>query len=317
MMKKTLFFLYLFLLMACGDKKEREIAEISVPFETIRFDQIFFHTKPEKFPELKNKYSHFFSQEVADSVWINKLSDTLQRELFTETQKKFQDFSSQEQNLKAVFQHIKYYFPKFTPPKVFTLISEVDYRSRVIYADSLLLIGLDNYLGENHHFYDGIAQYTRFEFQEKFLPTDVARAVSDIIVPRQRTLSFLDTMVYEGKKLYVSQLFLPKVSEQDILKYPNDKYLWAKENESEIWRYFVQNQLLYSTDKRTLSRFIDPAPFSKFYMELDSQSPGGIGKYIGLRIVQAYMKKYPDDFNKMLTLNGETLFKEANYKPEK
>jgi len=67
-----------------------------------------------------------------------------------------------------------------------------------------------------------------------------------------------------------------------------------------------------------LLRFIYPAPFSKFYLELDSQSPGQIGKFIGLRIVQAYAERNPDTpLVKLLTLSSEELFNKSLYKPKK
>ena len=59
------------------------------------------------------------------------------------------------------------------------------------------------------------------------------------------------------------------------------------------------------------------APFSKFYLELDNQSPGGVGRYIGLRIVTHYMEKHPDALQKLGIIPTEELFKEANYKPKK
>ena len=81
----------------------------------------------------------------------------------------------------------------------------------------------------------------------------------------------------------------------------------------------MENQLLYSTDKKVLNRFIDIAPFSKFYLELDSESPGGIGRYIGLNIVTQYMEKFPENtpLRDLLTVSNDELFKKANYKPKK
>lgn len=317
-MKHFLLGLISLFLIACGDKKEREVRNIPMEIEVTRFDSIFFNTSDNQILDLKKDFPYLFPTDIADSVWINKRNDALQQELFGEVSKTFGDFSKEKEEIKLLFQHIKYYFPKFSPPKILTLTSDVDYHSRVIYADTLAVVGLDNYLGANHKFYEGIAEYIRFSFDKKYLTTDLALSISEVIVAdTQRNATFLDVMISEGKRLYLAGEFLPKLSEEILLKYPQEKYQWTVANESEIWRYFIENQLLYSTDKKVIDRFISLAPFSKFYMELDSQSPGGVGRFIGLRIVKAFMKKHPNDLEKLLRTPNETLFKEAFYKPNK
>lgn len=304
-------------LASCGDKKEKEIQKIPIETSVTRFDSLFFKTPITEFDRLKNDFPYLFPSDVPDSVWTNKRTDVLQQELYAEVLKTFPDFSAEKKELISLFQHIKYYFPKFSPPNILTLTSDVDYHSRVIYTDTLVVVGLDNYLGANHRFYQGIAEYISFSFDKKYLPTDVALAISDVIVPHQRNVTFLDAMIYEGKRLFLAQKFLPKTSEVTLLKYPQEKYNWAVANEAEIWRYFVQNQLLYNTDKKTLDRFIHLTPFSKFYMEHDSESPGGIGRFIGLHIVTAFMKNDSDNLEKLLKTPSEEIFKQANYKPAK
>ena len=308
----------LLLLLNCNRTKY-PVVPPSVKVEVLRMDSIFFNTPAEKFPQLKAKYPLFFPEATSDKEWIEKQHDTLERELFTETAKAIGNFSQQKEQIERICDHVKYYFPQFTPPKVVTLISDVDYLSRVIYADSLLLIGADNYLGSKHRFYMDLDGYIAQELDLKYLPTDVALAFAQAIIPSPRNATFLDTMLYEGKVLYLAQRFLPTTPQRDLLKYSREKYQWAEANEAQIWRYFVENQLLYSTDKKVLNRFIDIAPFSKFYLELDSESPGGIGRYIGLNIVTQYMEKLPENtpLRDLLTVSNDELFKKANYKPKK
>ena len=79
-----------------------------------------------------------------------------------------------------------------------------------------------------------------------------------------------------------------------------------------IWAYFVSNDMLFSTDKSLSKRFIETAPFSKFYMDLDSQSPGSVGKLMGYNIVTAYMDRNKSNLQEMLQLDAETLFINPN-----
>ena len=89
-------------------------------------------------------------------------------------EKKFNSMFSTEENLEYLFKHLKYYFPETTIPRVIGLINNVDYQSKTIYADSLLLISLDTYLGVDHYLYEGIPQYIRQEMDINFLPSHVA-----------------------------------------------------------------------------------------------------------------------------------------------
>ena len=92
---------------------------------------------------------------------------------------------------------------------------------------------------------------------------------------------------------------------------------WAQENEEEIWRYFIEEELLYSTDAKLPTRFIVDAPFSKFYLEIDNESPGRIGQFIGWQIVRAYMENNDTSLSELMTLNPEALFRQSKYKPKK
>ncbi|EGD34793.1 gliding motility lipoprotein GldB [Capnocytophaga sp. oral taxon 338] len=316
---KYFYFLFITLsliLLGCN-RTERKIAQIPMEVKVLRIDSIFFHTPAKEFVQIKAKYPLFFPENTTDEEWLEKQADSLQRALFSETERTFGDFSQEKKEIKRIYQHIKYYFPHFKSVKVVTVTSDVDYSSRVIYADSLLVIGLDNYLGAKHPFYVDIDGYIAQEMDKKYLPVDVALAFARAIIPPERNATFLDAMVYEGKILYLAQRFLPSMQEKDILKYTQEKYQWAQENEAQIWRYFIENQLLYSTDRKILSRFIDIAPFSKFYLELDNQSPGGVGRFIGLSIVKQYMEKHPEALQKLGLISTEELFKKANYKPKK
>ena len=44
---------------------------------------------------------------------------------------------------------------------------------------------------------------------------------------------------------------------------------WCIRNEANIWAYFVENKLLFSSDRQNKMRFIEDAPFSKFYTSFD------------------------------------------------
>lgn len=299
------------------DKVAAEIEKMEVDLKVNRFDRDLANAGPQDLPALKKRFPYLFPAQYADSVWVAKLQDTLQIELLDEVGRTFPDFEPEKEELVHLFKHIRYYFPKFKVPRVVTVPSDVDYRNRVILTDSLLLIGIDNYLGEDHRFYEGFDRYIAQGLTRKFLIGDVAEAFTQKVVPLPEDRSFLAQMIYYGKIGFLKDKLVPFKSEAERMGYDEDQLAWAKANEEQIWRYFIERQLLYSTDNKLGPRFLDPAPFSKFQLELDNESPGRLGRYMGLQIVRAFMDKDNMSIPQLLSLPAQEIFNKSNYKPKK
>lgn len=318
-MRYSLLILLASFLISCNgkDKFEKEIQEIPMDVEIIRFDKDFAEATPDDLPKLKNKYPQFFPTQYNDSIWLEKLTDTLQRQLEEEVMKTFPIDDKLEKLLIPLFQHIKYYFPKFQTPLVITTTSDVDYRNKVILADSMLVISLDTYLGSDHPFYEGIEKYVVKEMNPSQIGPNVAEVYSRRYVSAPKTASFLDQIIYYGKQLYLKDIWLTDISDAEKIGYTEEEYKWAEENELYMWRFFVENELLYSTDPKLGPRFINPAPFSKFYLEIDNETPGMLGRYLGWKIVRAYMQNTNTRVQEMLVADADNIFTNSKYKPKK
>ena len=318
-MKKILIAIFTCMLVSCAqkDQREKEIAQIDIDLDIKRFDLAFSSAAPKDLPLLKEKFPYLFEEQVPDSVWFKRMEDTLQQNLSAEVRETFSGFDSHSRALTDLFRHIKYYFPQIDPPAVVTVTSYVDYEYRVIYADSLMLIGLDNYLGPDHEFYEGIQDYIRKDFIPERIVVDVAEEVAMGLVPKPRDRTFMAKMIYHGKRYYLMQQLLPAEPAEAMVAYTPEEYAWALANESQIWRYFVDRELLFSSDSKLEQRFLAPAPFSKFYLELDNESPGRLGRFIGWRIVASYMENNEVSLQQMLNTPAEKIFKESRYKPKK
>ena len=319
MKRLIIVFLLISNLWACkkSNSIDKDIAKIDINFDVERFDRIFAESTPEDLPNLKEAFPFLFSSKIPDSIWVNKMKDSLQIELLNETKKAFSDFKNTKSEITLLFQHIKFYFPEFKTPRVITVTSNVDYRNKVIVTDSIVLIALDNYLGENHEFYGGIPQYIVQNFNKDQITSDLADEYAKKYSYQQQKKTFLDDMIYFGKRLYFKDVVLPLKTDTEKIGYKPDQYAWAMDNESEIWSYFIENELLYSTEPSLSSRFLNPAPFSKFYLELDAESPGRIGQYMGWQIVRAYMENNKVSLNDMLIKNPVDIYNNSKFKPRK
>lgn len=309
----------LLLILSCkqADKTSAEIAKINLDMQVFRFDRDFAQAGVGDLPSLKAQYPFLFPAQYPDSVWRAKMQDSVQIELLEEVDMVFMDFDDEEANIEQLLRHIIYYFPTTVIPDIITLTTDVDYNNRVILADSLLLIGLDNYLGKDHRYYRGIDRYIAQDLDKKYLLSDVASAYANSIVKYPTERSFLARMVYYGKLLYLKDQWMPLATDGEKIHYTSDQLTWAEANEEQIWRYFIDRELLFSTDQGLDPRFLEPAPFSKFRLELDNESPGRLGRYMGWRIVRSFMENNDIPLQNMLTVSAEEIFKNSNYKPNK
>jgi len=298
-------------------KLEKDIAKIDVNVQVERFDKLFAESSPNDLPKLKSAYPFMFSKQYADSIWIARMNDTLQQQMFSEIEKKYADMTEINQEIAGLFQHLKYFNPTFKTPRVITLINDVEYRSKIIVTDSIALIAIDNYLGSDHEFYGSIQMYLRANFEASQIVSDLATEYAKKQIYQSSRKSLIDEMVYLGKILYYKDIMIPFKTDEEKIGYTKEQLSWALENESNIWEFFVERELLFETDPKLAGRFINPGPFTKFNLELDAESPGRLGQYIGWQIVRAYMENNDSDFKDMLQMDATELFNKSKFKPRK
>jgi gliding motility-associated lipoprotein GldB len=304
--------------LSCNQKSkvEKEVEEIPVDIKVERFDKVFFETKPQDLAKVKKQYPFFFPGND-DNVWVQKMNDPIWREVYTEVQKKYSNFEPVRKEFNELFQHVKYYFPKTKIPKVITVIGEMDYNAKSIYADSLVVVALELYLGKNHKFYE-FPNYLKENFEERQIMPDVVSSFSYRNIPNSIDKSLVAQMVFEGKQLYAKDLLIPGYTDAEKMGYTPEQIKWCEENEAYMWRYFIENEMLYNEDPKLRARFIAPAPFSKFFLEIDNDSPGRVGAWIGWQMVRSYMKNNSDvTLAELFKLEPKEIFEKSKYKPKK
>tara|TARA_R110002049_G_scaffold5422_2_gene37568 strand:- start:416 stop:1375 length:960 start_codon:yes stop_codon:yes gene_type:complete len=319
-MKVTVLFLMVLITISCkkDNQLENDIASINTDISVERFDRYVADASLNDFSKLKQAYPFMFSEKDTDSTWIETKNDTLQLQLFAEVDKVFGNFEETETEIESLFNHLKYYFPEFSPPRVITTTNYVRYRNRAMVTDTIVVLALDSYLGSNHGFYGNIQKFITANLKKEQIVVDLAEEYAKKYIYQKQNKTLLDEMIYFGKQLYFKDVIIPFKTEAERMGYSQEQLHWAIENESLIWRYFVERELLFSTDSKLPSRFINPAPFSKFYLEeIDTQSPGRLGQYIGWQIVSAYMQQNDVTLKDMLITSTEDIFNNSKFKPRK
>ena len=270
--------------------------------------------------DFKQKYP-WFQGTVPDEDFSIRRADKEEAKIYNEAISKI-DVAKLGNELTGLFSHIKYYFPEFSAPKVFLYSSALQGIMEPVFyqpQQNMLFIDVTGFMGENNANYKGLEQY----FQTSMNPQNIVPKVSQIfaeffVQPNTDHQKFIDELIYNGKIMTLQDAFLPEFPDYLKMGYSQKQYDWAKENEANIWNYFVENNLVFSDDIRLKERFINPGPFSKFYTEIDNESSPRVGIFSGWQICRKFFETKPEtklpDFLKM---NAQEIFNQSNNKPKK
>tara|TARA_B100000475_G_scaffold105174_1_gene76820 strand:- start:575 stop:1585 length:1011 start_codon:yes stop_codon:yes gene_type:complete len=305
------------LLLSCDYNKNKEskngINYIDVEFD--RFEKKFFNSSLDSLSKLIDEYPFLFSKRFSLDEWKAIKTDSTRKEIFNKTDSVFKNFKSVENGVKKIFTNTKNFFPNFKSPKLITLNNGIDYKYKIIDSDSIILISLDCYLGENI-FYNNIPAHISKLMVPEFVTIDISELISSRYVEIPLDRKFISKIIYHGKLLFL----MKEVSGIDPLKalgFNKNNKDWMIENENNVWKYFVENDLLFSTQSSLDYRFLANAPFSKFGLSIDFESPPMVGRWIGYQIVKSYSKKNKSNLNDLLNQDNYELYLKSNYKPNK
>jgi gliding motility-associated lipoprotein GldB len=317
--KIILFVLVILAFFSCENDEalENQIAKIETNFTIERFDRAFAEAKPQDLSSLKSTFPFLFSTRIPDTAWLERMTDSFQVILNNETNLVFTDFKTVTNDIDGLFQHLKYYDKTFSEPRIITLTNFVKYRDKLAVTDTVAVIAIDNYLGADHAIYANIPRYLTQNMKESQIVVDLASAYAEKQIFQSQKKTFLDEMIFFGKQLYFKDKVIPFKTDAQKIGYEEAQLEFANTNENMIWTEFVENEMLYKTDSSLPARFIADAPFSKFFLELDNETPGRLGQYIGWQIVRAYMRHNDVTLKEMLQTEAIDIFNKSNYKPSK
>lgn len=324
--RKFIWFLLPLTLLACtNDRWEVNLNEVQQSTAFKRFDVDFYETDSANFPNQLEKliqaYPIFFT--TGDSIlWYDQRFDRKLLYLKRESNQAIPpvEWEQIESDLSDALKRYYALVPDASELTVYTRIADLDFQYPVIFVDSLdfVAIELDVFLGENHPEYSRIPNYIKRRFTpEHIAPRVMEEIAASRVAPADPEFSLIEDMVRAGIIRFFQSTTLTEKPMHYHFGYTPEQIQFCEDNEATIWMYFVQNQLLFDSSLDTKRRFVLEAPFSKFYTEVDNQTPGRIAEWLGFRIVQSYVKKHPDISMQELmeTTDYKTLFRNSGYKP--
>ncbi len=321
----------IFLSFSCGSQKTRwqnddinRMPDLDLIFH--RYELALFsvdtNQMEKEINEMMDTYAVFLGNVPPDSTGILQLihyiNDPFIQQLYSKTMKVFPDIENLESQLNEAFRYYSFYFPEQSIPQVFTYISGIDYENPIIFHPTSLLIALDMYLGDDYEPYQqlGLPAYLIKRFTKEYLVRDCIREIANVHLQDQYPGdNFLEKMIFEGKKLYFLDAVLPFHTDNIKIGYEDEQLKWCLENESNLWKFIIENEILYSTDIQVINKFFTDGPFTRGF----PGSPARLGSWLGWQIVRKYMNAHPGfTLQELLSeKDARKILQESGYKPDK
>ncbi|NME66381.1 gliding motility lipoprotein GldB [Flammeovirga aprica] len=318
--------------VSCSDEKEiPDVSDIQVEVEVRRLEQEIFALESKdqivkyliENPEIEQKY---FLQAglypsrayLVDALWDFREkaeNDTLK----LDADRIFGDFEKQKKELEQAFKFIKYHFPDFEPPKVYTSISGFanwGFGGDVLDFGDFIVIGLDYFEGKTATYrVPEVPMYILKRYSPDYLVPFTMQIISNRynkVNANDRTV--LSHMIAWGKAYEFIDEVLPYVPDTIKVAYTAQQLVEVNYNEGYIWSHFVENELLYKSERMTVKRYVDDRPTTS---EISGDSPGRIGRWLGWRIVDSYMRAHPKVTlaELMADDNAAKILRQSKYKP--
>lgn len=224
----------------------------------------------------------------------------------------YPSLENEEKALGEILGRASHSLPAINISEVYAIISP--FNQSVFTVDSILYIGLNHYLGEGYAPYEYFPEFIRRKKIRERMMTDVAETlVRGAYPPVPGTV--LGRLIYEGA-VTEAVIQLTGAKGDVVLDYTPEETLWLKNNENEMWRSLVERKLIFSSNPSDIRSLIAPGAVTSI---IHPEAPGASGRFIGHRIVRAYLSGH-----KKMTLdsllspgfyNSETVLRDSRYNP--
>ncbi len=322
-----LFFIYF---SSCKESNQKRffIPKSKLPAVQIkikRYGQALFQADTSNFlselQRLQKKFPLFLNGDLKNRKnylkLYNYVTDTQIIHIYHKTMELYPNLTNLEKQLANAFAHIKYYFPKFKIPHVYSYISDINFEQPVIIADSVIIIALDDYLGENFPIYPSlnIPRYKRRCMKQENIVPDIMKTMYMVDFKSvKHTTTLLDKMIEQGKQLWFLDITMPDLPDTLKICYTAKQLSWINKHKEDVWATLVANRLLFTSDFKAIRELTDDAPFTKGF---GNNSAPKVATWLGWQIVSAYMQRFHKTTPEHLfeITDSQMILKKSRYKP--
>jgi len=283
----------------------------------IKYIDVFY----ESYPDFADIYfTNVLSIGGRDSRYFTDylklfLSNPDFRECYDSVKLIFNSFDKKKNEIENAFNYLRYYLPDIQIPEIYTMIS--GFNEPIIILNDAVGISLDKFLGTNSIFYQKLQghRYLHKRYNPDLISVEVVRSWIEYEYPNLDSIyNLANVMIYYGKIMYLMDAAFPKQPDYFKISYLPIEITWAKNSEKHIWAYFIDKKLLFTTNEKEISRFINEVPYIQ---DFGTDSPGRVGIWMGWQIVRNYMNKNPEITIRELIENNDhqTILLQSGYAP--
>lgn len=329
LIKSTITFIFFsFAFVACKDDKcikAPDVSSIEISVNIERLDK-----KLNKIPT-KNDLSELLAQnsmfaeeflnlssypnpENLLDQYYHLLNDPAIDSLFIEVENTFGNLEDIRLQFEEAFRYLKYYYPETNVPKIKTVVTGL--LGDLYLSDSLIIIGLDYYLGlKGKYLPMDVPGYILKRYQKAYMVPQIMLMYSNLYNKTNfKDGSAVADMVYYGKAFYMAKNLMPCTPDSLFTGYSAFETLDIDEHEPVIWASLLENEVLFETSPIIKDKFLSERPKT---LEIGENCPGRIGRWVGWRIVQKYAENHPEITvpDLMEITDAQKIFIESKYKP--
>lgn len=320
-----------------------DVSSVAADFKLIRFDREFMEIDTNNFShelrDLITKYPEFsdiyfkYVLEIANKEDTLEFLSSINREIlrapgFRAIHDSIQRIYGEDDFLRSefenAFKNLKYYFPDYLLPNIYTFQSDFAFQ-KFIFSDKDadgIGIGLDMYLGSTFPYKaldpknPAFSDYLTRAFDKNHIIKHSIELICEELLGEAPGVRLIDHMIHNGIKIYFLKKFLPRTPDTIIFEYSADQLNWCKENELEMWAFFLDEGLIYETNLSKINKYINPSPSSP---GMPDRAPGRTANYIGYLIVRSYVSKNPEIQLKDLigVKDAQKFLEKSGFKPKR
>ena len=321
---------------SCKENKQRKVLssqEALKPIAIERFEQAVFEIDQKNLSQAKSamakKYGSFYDIYFGrimnfgdpknpnfDFILKDFINHPDLKNLYQDVKKAYPDTKKISEDLAPLLANYHTLYPNDSNLKVLTFIS--GFNNAIVTTPNYIGIGLDMFMGKNYQYYSSVdfPAYITKRLSKEYITPAVAKALLNTKLPEDAlTSTLLSEMIQEGKILYGIDLLLPNVEDSLKIGYTAEELDWCKTNEGNIFKLFIEDNLLFSTEQKKYNKYLEEAPFTA---GLANNSAPRIGIWCGWQIVKNYMNNNPSiSFDELWKeKDAQKILKLATYKPK-
>lgn len=292
-----------------------DVSDIDLHIKVERFDQAFSALDTsailQRNSEWQRQYGLFYTDFLTEMLEVGHPKDSLLLQsilkkvlvkkdfidLSTAVATTFPNLERQEKELTQAFKYITYYYPEYVLPRFISFVGGFSFQT--ISGEDYLGIGLDMFLGADSEFYPALVQSIPRYISRRFTPENITPRVVETVLRQELfpqpdgDVNMLQHMIYNGKILYAMDVMLADAPDSLKIGYTASQMDWIRRYQADVWAWFIQENLLYSSDYMGIQKYFSETPFTRELGENNESAPK-LGSYIGWMIVRKFMERNPE-----------------------